>query len=440
MREMKDSQTEWLGKIPNNWKLIPGKYLFEQRNTRGNSLNLELLSPTQQFGVISQSEYEKLTGMKAVKLKEKTDLSQLKTIHSGDYCISLRSFQGGFEYSRNEGVVSPAYQVFFAKVPTYKNYYKYLFKDDAFISKMNSYTMSLRDGKNIAFSDFGKTLIPYPSLNEQQAIADFLDSKCADINSLAQDIQKQIETLKEYKKSVITQAVTKGLDPNVEMKDSGIEWIGEIPKDWKLCRLKNLLANVERPIVDGPFGSDLKNEEYVDYGVPLIQLGNIGFAYHKLTPLKFITPAKAKQLSGHIAKSGDIVIAKMMPAGKATIVSTKYPEFVISADCIRVIFNQSKVYYPYIVLAINTLCQKEAEINAKGATRARINLSKVKNLYIVLPTWKEQKSIADFLDTKCADIDAAIDGKQKQLDVLKEYKKSLIYEYVTGKKEVPCRE
>lgn len=112
MREMKDSGIAWIGEIPRNWILKKGKFLFKQRNTRGNAINLELLSPTQRYGVISQGEYEKLTGMKAVKLKEKTDLSQLKTIHNGDYCISLRSFQGGFEFCTNEGVVSPAYQVF----------------------------------------------------------------------------------------------------------------------------------------------------------------------------------------------------------------------------------------------------------------------------------------------------------------------------------------
>ena len=158
--------------------------------------------------------------MVAVKLKEDTNFSLLKTIHNGDFCISLRSFQGGFEYCKYEGVVSPAYQVFSADIPVCNDYYKYLFKDKSFIEKINSYTLSLRDGKNIAFSDFGYTEIPVPPLKEQLLIANFLDKECSVIDSLTADIEKQISLLEDYKKSIITVAVTKGLNPNVEMKDS----------------------------------------------------------------------------------------------------------------------------------------------------------------------------------------------------------------------------
>ena len=169
MQEMKDSGIEWIGNIPTSWHIQKGKYLFRQRNLRGNQIELQLLSPTQRFGVIPQSKYEELTGMNAVKLNESADLMLLKTIHKGDYCISLRSFQGGFEYSEYEGVVSPAYQVFYPIVDIADGYYKYLFKEQGFIEKMNSYTMTLRDGKNIAFEDFGNTYIPYPLSSTQSA-------------------------------------------------------------------------------------------------------------------------------------------------------------------------------------------------------------------------------------------------------------------------------
>lgn len=180
--EMKDSGIEWIGQIPKYWSVIKGKYIFAQRNERGNNINLEQLSPTQEFGVIPQTLYEELSGMRAVKLNEKTDLNILKTIHKGDFCISLRSFQGGFEYSEYEGVVSPAYQVFYNIVEVCNTYYKYLFKEKSFIDKMNSYTMSLRDGKNISFNDFGKTKISLPPINEQKAIAEYLDHKTSAIN------------------------------------------------------------------------------------------------------------------------------------------------------------------------------------------------------------------------------------------------------------------
>ena len=206
--EMKDSGEEWVGTIPASWEMKKGKYLFEQRNLRGNLIELQLLSPTQKYGVIPQSHYEELSGMNTVKLNEKADLMLLKTIHRGDYCISLRSFQGGFEYSEYEGVVSPAYQVFYPTVEIADGYYKYLFKESGFIEKMNSYTMTLRDGKNIAFADFGNTYIPYPPIPEQQAIADYLNAKCAEIDEIITQKREQISTIEEYKKSLIFEYVT----------------------------------------------------------------------------------------------------------------------------------------------------------------------------------------------------------------------------------------
>ena len=204
---MKDSKV-WYGQIPYEWKELKGKYVFKQRNDRGNNVCLQLLSPTQKYGVIPQDKYEELTGMNAVKLNDSTNYALLKTIHKGDYCISLRSFQGGFEYSEYEGVVSPAYQVFYPIITIADGYYKYLFKEKGFIDVMNSYTMSLRDGKNIAFDDFGDTFIPVPPLDEQQEIADYLDNKCAEIEQIIADKKTQIETLDGYKKSLIYEYVT----------------------------------------------------------------------------------------------------------------------------------------------------------------------------------------------------------------------------------------
>ena len=205
---MKETGISWIGQMPKEWKLLKGKYMFALRNLRGNNIELQLLSPTQNYGVIPQATYEDLTGMNAVKLSENVDLSSLKTIHKGDFCISLRSFQGGFEYSEYEGVVSPAYQVFFPTIKIADGFYKYLFKEVGFIEKMNSYTMTLRDGKNIAFADFGNTYLPYPPYEDQQAIADYLDEKCNRINKIIAGKKQLLETLKRYKKALIFEYVT----------------------------------------------------------------------------------------------------------------------------------------------------------------------------------------------------------------------------------------
>jgi len=241
---MKDSGIGWLGCIPDDWKLYKGKYVFSLRTTKGNQYSKQLLSPTQKYGVIPQELYEKLSGMNTVKLSESTDYSTLKTVHVGDYCISLRSFQGGFEYSNYEGVVSPAYQIFYPTREIDHRYYKYLFKDDRFITEMNSFTMSLRDGKPISFSDFGNSIIQYPDIKEQHRIADYLDKKCEAIDAAIAAGDKEIEKLKAYKQAVITKAVTKGLNPDVKMKESGIEWIGDMPEKWELRKIKNLFRRI----------------------------------------------------------------------------------------------------------------------------------------------------------------------------------------------------
>ena len=200
---MKQSGIPWAETIPAHWTTEKGKYLFVLRRTKGNPHNLELMSPTQKFGVIPQSQVEGV-----VLVKEKTDLNTFRTIRPGDFCISLRSFQGGFEYSKYEGVVSPAYQVFYPIKPIADGYFKYMFKSDGFISYINTFSMSLRDGKNIAFEDFGNSYIPTPPIEEQEAIAAYLNRKCAMIDQSTADKQTQIETLKSYKSSLIYEYVT----------------------------------------------------------------------------------------------------------------------------------------------------------------------------------------------------------------------------------------
>lgn len=200
---MKSSGIPWADIIPAHWEIDKGKFRFELRRTKGNPRNLELMSPTQKYGVIPQSQLEGV-----VLVKENTDLNAFRTICIGDFCISLRSFQGGFEYSNYEGVVSPAYQVFYPIKPIADGYFKFVFKSDGFISYINTFSMSLRDGKNIAFEDFGNSYIPIPPLNEQKAIAKFLDSKCAAIDQAITDKTQQIETLKAYKSSLIYEYVT----------------------------------------------------------------------------------------------------------------------------------------------------------------------------------------------------------------------------------------
>ena len=432
MVKMKDSGIEWIGEIPASWEVIKGKYLFTQRSSKGNKLSLTLLSPTQKYGVIPQSMYEELTGMKPVKIDQQKDLNLFKTIHKGDFCISLRSFEGGFEYSNYEGVVSPAYQVFYLiDNNSIDTYYKYLFKDKTFIDKMNSYTMSLRDGKNISFNDFGNTYITVPPKSEQQQIADYLDHKTAEIDGLIDKINTEIDTLKQYQSSVITQAVTKGLDLNVPMKDSGIEWIGEIPETWKVPKLKHLLLEPMK------YGATESGVSYSDKLPRYIRITDITLDGNLKDIGKLsLTEQQAKN---YILDDKDILFARSgATVGKTFFYrsfmgKSAFAGYLISAKIDEKKLDPKWVYYftqttSYMTWINNVFSQ---------STIQNISAEKYSNLPISMTyDIKEQRRIVDYLDNKVFQIKKIIKSKQQQITELTEYKNSLIFEYVTGKKQV----
>lgn len=418
MREMKDSGIEWVGQVPNNWKLKKGKYLFKQHNNRGNLKCLQLLSPSQKFGVIPQTLLEELTTQNVVKVSEKANLNDFKTVHVGDFCISLRSFQGGFEYSRYEGVVSTAYQIFSAIGDNLcDGYYRYLFKDKSFIDKMNSYTMTLRDGKNIAFDDFGNTYIPVPPKSEQEKIANFLDSKCSEIDAISADIQKEIETLEKYKRSVITETVTKGLNPEAEMKDSGAEWIGKVPTNWDLGRI-------------GGFYS-LRNEKVSDKDYPPLSVTMKGILPQLETAAKTNDGDNRK-----LVRKGDFAINSRSDRRGSCGIS-KYDGSVSLINTVLTPRGKmSAAYYDWVFHCTRFSDEFYRQGHGIVDDLWTTGWQEMKKIIIPVPPFLEQNEIADYLASKCSDIDSVISQKNQQLETLSNYKKILIYEYVTGKKEV----
>ena len=420
MRQMKDSGLEWIGEAPVNWKFKKGKYIFAQRNSKGNHIELQLLSPSQKYGVVPQTLLEELTTQNVVKVKEDTDLMAFKTIHKGDYCISLRSFQGGFEYSRYEGVVSSAYQVFYPIATICDGYYKYLFKDKSFIEKMNSYTISFRDGKNIAFSDFGNTYIPYPPIEEQQKIAEYLDKKCEEIDNLTEDIKAQINTLEQYKKSVITQAVTKGLNPNAKLKDSGLEWIGETTSTWSIMPNKYLMKKLKR------IQSIYKGEDIISLTINGVVKRDLDNPSGKM-PTSFdgyqvVYPNNLLMCLFDI----DVTPRCVGLIKNYGLTSPAYSQFVLNDKA-----NASYYYWYYLNLDFN----KDLLHLAKNQ-RHSLNEEQFGAILTVVPPYEEQRKIAEYLDKKCEEIEECIARKKEQISTLEEYKKSLIFEYVTGKKEI----
>lgn len=422
MREMKDSGIEWIGKIPADWTLQRGKTIFAQRLTKGNQSEI-LLAATQKYGMLPQSEVEGV-----VQVKEDADLQQFRTVHKKDFVISLRSFQGGFEYSQYEGVCSPAYQVFYNTNPICHNYYRLLFKSDGFIQKMNSMTVGIREGKNIQYSDFANSLIPVPPINQQQRIADYLDRKCSQIDTIIARQQEVIEKLKAYKLSVITEAVTKGLNPDVPMKDSGVEWIGEIPEYWQLSHIGNLVEM-------GSGGTpDRKKPEYWENGnIPWMSSGEINDEYIYSTT-EHITELGLQNSNAKILPVNTVMLGLIGQGKTKGLTAILKTEVCCNQNLAYLIADEKYLHYRYLFY-----CFKAMYFYIRGLvgeSQAGIYSYFLKKLHIPLPDIEQQIRISDYLDTKCEAIKNSINKRERIIEKFTSYKRSLIYEVVTGKKEV----
>ncbi|MCY7628902.1 restriction endonuclease subunit S [Bacillus altitudinis] len=354
--------------------------------------------------------------------------------HEGNYiligrqganCGSVRQVNGKFFASEHAVVVSHNSGV--------DNEWLYYLLESM---NLNQYSISAAQ-PGLAVNTIKNLEVNLPSYDLQIVIRKYIDKKTKIFETIIKQKEDLIELLEEQRQSIITEAVTKGLNPNVKMKDSGIEWIGEIPEHWSILALKHIASEKKHSFVDGPFGSDLKNEEYVDSGVPVIQLNNIKNGDLRVINMNFVTKEKSEQLKRHIAYPGDLVIAKMAsPIARSAVVPKTYENYVIVADCIKLKLKENYLNH-YINFAMNTpFTIAQAESFANGTTRSRVNLSIIKNLKLPIPNFEEQKEIASYLTLKVSEVNNVIKAVENQIQKLKEYRQSLIYEAVTGKIDV----
>lgn len=413
----KDSGIAWIGEIPGEWKVEKARHIFTQRNSKGNKTPT-LLSATQINGMYPQHLLEGV-----VQVQKSTDLQTFKTVHKNDYVISLRSFQGGFEMSDYEGVCSPAYQVFYNKIDICHQYYKLLFKSQGFISMINSLVVGIREGKNIQYGSFSYSYLPFPPLSVQQSISSFLNTKCGEIDSLISIQEEMISELLAYKQSVITEAVTKGLDKKAKMKNSGVEWIGDIPEEWKVCSIKYQIKFINGFAFDSNCFQQ-KGE------MPVFRIGDI--IEDKISYEANVYVNKQNALNNYEVHKGDILLAMSgATTGKVGIVKEQIGYINQRVGIIRsniqpwIFYNlKTNIFSEYILL------------KAIGSAQPNISTENFKNYKIPLPPLPVQQAIATYLDEKTSQIDSLIALKQSKIESLKEYKKSIIYEYVTGKKRV----
>ena len=430
MREMKNSNIQWLGQYPRNWKLEWIKYCLQDRVEKNSPIRTKsILSLTAKQGVIPYDQKE------GGGNKPKEDLTAYRLAYPGDIVMnSMNILSGAVGLSKYFGCVSPVYYML---RPRNKQedvrYYNYIFQTRMFQRSLYGLGNGILikesgNGKlntirmRIPMEKFGALMIPVAPPSEQKTISDFLDSKCSEIDVISAAIQKEIEILEQYKRSVITEAVTKGLNPDVEMKDSGIEWVGNIPAHWDVRPLyyyfaerkkKNYLGQ-EQNLLSLSYGKVIRKDINTSEGLlpdsfngyNIIEPGDIVL---RLTDLQ----NDKRSLRTGLVKEHGIITSAYVTLKAAKEVVPEYFHYLLHAyDVMKVLYNMG------------------------NGVRQGLNYSELSKMHIVAPPLDEQKNIATRLDCVSKGIESIIASKKQQLAVIDSYKKSLIYEYVTGKKEV----
>ena len=439
MREMKDSNVNWLNAIPCEWALSRIKYVLNERIEKNDPIKTkDILSLTAKQGVIPLSKKQ------GGGNKPKEDFTAYKLAYPNDIVVnSMNILSGSVGLSKYFGCVSPVYYMLRPFNDNFDvRYFNYIFQTKVFqlsLFGLGNGILIKESGNGkfntirmrIPMEKFGNLLIPVPNKKEQQQIADYLDTQCSEIDATAEDIQKEISLLEEYKKSVITEVVTKGLNPDAEMKNSGIEWIGEIPKHWKVLRIKNV-GEYRNGLTYKP--TDLTDE---NTGTLVLRSSNIQDGKISLNDNVYVSTFVSSDLK---VKKGDILICSRNGSrelvGKNAIIEDLKD---VTFGAFMMIFRCNSPKYLYYILNSKVFSYYLGSFFT--STINQLTGSNFGNMKIVYVSDKlEQSKIVSYLDSKCYEIDSLIADKKRQLDILADYKKSLIYEYVTGKKEVPVNE
>lgn len=401
VREYKDSNVDWIGQIPQKWKTEKFKHIFRIKKIIAGKLGYDVLSVTQQ-------------GLKVKNINEgqvANDYSNYQIVQVGDFVMNHMDLLTGYvDVSKQKGVTSPDYRSFNAikKHEIDSRYYLYIFQ----FCYMTRIFYNLGHGVSnlgrwrLPAEQQNEFILPFPPLAEQRLIANYLDKKCSKIDSLVELQEQMIAQLTNYKQSVITEAVTKGLNPDVQLVPSDIDWIDVIPKEWNVCRIKDLV-NLQS-------GTNLTTVEITDSGHFPVYGGNgIRGYYHQYSnDGDFILIGRQGALCGNI----NYASGKFWATEHAVVC---YPKR-----------DFARIWLGELLRAMN-LGQYSL-----SAAQPGLAVERIKNLKMPLPPIDEQQAIAFYLDTKCGEIDKLIETKRQKIETLKEYKKSMIYEAVTGKIDV----
>ena len=425
--EYKDSGIEWLGEIPSNWKILPGlSFIFENKDRNKGMIRNTVLSLS--YGNIRIKGDDELTGLvpesfETYQFVNKGDLIFRPTDLQND-TVSLRS-----SISEYEGIITNAYLNLRFKAKANSKFFHYFFR--AIDNNKIIYGLGSGLRQNISYLDFRRFQFPFPSLTEQTAIAAFLDRKTALIDQAIGIKQKQIELLKERRQILIHKAVTRGLNPNVKLKDSGVEWIGKIPEGWEVIKLIGL-SNFIRG--NSSFGKDelLNNGEYValQYG-KTYKVNEVNEKYNYYVNNEFY---KASQIVNY----GDTIIISTSETIEDLGHTAYYKRNdlgLIGGEQILLNPNKEKINSHYLYFTSKVFL-KELRKYATGIKVFRFNINDLKTIYNAVPPLSEQQQIVEYIETAMIKIANAISLKEQEIEKLKEYKATLINSAVTGKIKV----
>ena len=427
MREMKDSGIEWIGAIPQDWQLSKIGSLYTQRNEKVSDNDYQPLSVTMQ-GILPQLATAAKTD----------DGDNRKLVRAGDFAINSRSDRrGSCGISPLDGSVSLINIILTPRTAMHPGYYNWLFHTTLFADEFYKWGHGIvADLWTTRWQEMKSITVPVPEYAEQKRIVTFLDAQCAEIDAVLEKTRASIEEYKKLKQAVITQAVTKGIHGDRPMKDSGIEWIGEIPAEWDVVRQKYFWNTVESGVSVNAADKPVDNSE--QYGV---------LKTSAVSKFVFI-PTEHKQVNleeyGRVScpVRADSIIASRMNTpelvGACGYVQNNYPNLFLPDRLWQITFKDglSPKYAWYYLSGIRVRQYISSLSTGTSSSMQNISQSQYGNILITIPSVEEQSEITKYLDEKYAGIDALIAKKQQYLTEIENYKKSLIYEYVTGKKEV----
>lgn len=423
MRKMKDSGIEWIGLIPEDWEIKRLKAVLLERNESNNPIQTDyILSLTNDRGVIPYDEKGDVGN------KSKDDISGYKIAYPNDIVLnSMNVVIGSVALSRYYGCVSPVYYMLYPRNPKDDvRYYNYIFQTTEFQNKLKGYGNGIMEIRmRIQMSKLNTVDLPVADSTTQSRIADFLDDKCGKIDRYIEKQRQIIEKMKAYKQSVITEAVTKGLDPTVPMKDSGVEWIGMIPAHWETKKIKYVTI-----IMRGKFNHRPRNDpDFYDGDYPFIQTGDVAQTDKYINTYSQTLNNRGYSVSKEFPSNSIVMTIAANVADVAILnFNACFPDSIVG-------FIPKHIDKTFLFYSLKAIRQQLLR-NAIISTQLNLNIEIIKEEKIAIPPQNEQVRIAEYLDQKCDAIETAIKRIQQEISKVIEYKKSLIYEAVTGKLEV----